>query len=60
MSPFPPTIGLLTYIPEGLNSIAVLQELDTNELRQLAFRAEYLIAEAFDGEVLLFWQAPAG
>jgi hypothetical protein len=59
MSPFPPTIGLLTYLPEDLDSINVLQELETTRLHQLAFRADYLIAEAFDGEVLLFWQAPS-
>ncbi len=58
MSPYPPTIGLLTCLPSGRSAIQSREVMSPTNLEELVEQAAYLIIGAFDYEVLLFWERP--
>lgn len=57
--PYPPVVGLLTSLPEGMDKIELLQILKPNEYSKLVENTMYIVVEAFDLEVMLFWENPS-
>lgn len=51
--PFPPVIGLLTELPKNYERFAKFQRIRLDDCVELVSRAEYLLVQAFDVEVML-------